>query len=76
MDIKLLVSFNAINDHIRNCRRLTPAMLNDINRFNDFHKLKVIETYDEMIETLLEHLETVHEVSNLKYPLNNKEPRV
>ena len=57
MDVKQLVLYREIIHHIRNCRRLTPSMLNDINRFSDYHKLKIIETYDEMIATLLEQSE-------------------
>ena len=66
MDVKQLVLYKDIIHHIRNCRRLTTAMLNDINRFSDYHKLKIIETYDEMIETLLEQSGIISDVSNLK----------
>ena len=70
---RLFVSFNAVLHHIRNCRRLTRPMVQDIHAFDDFYKMKIIEAFDEIVCALSETLETIHEVSELKYPLITKE---
>jgi hypothetical protein len=73
MDIKLLVSFNTINHHIRNCRTLTPAMQIDIHKFNDFYKFKIIEAYADVVEALVQTIDELHDLTNLKYPLGISE---
>ena len=70
---RLFVSFNTILFHIRNCRRLTRSMVQDIHSFDDFYKIQIIEAFDEIVCALSETLETIHEVSELKYPLITKE---
>ena len=70
---RLFVSFNAILHHIRNCRRLTRPMVQDIHAFDDFYKIQIIEAFDEIVAALSETIEDIHDKSILKYPMNAKE---